>query len=158
MLCQYSVWQSNFLRASRGLDLVMPSETSTACADQSVEELRRELAAAMPKKTNVLRGGAAPMYDSHATRPICARCAEANARPNSRPRRFIALPHGILTEHELSYPTMFTRAIVGIPGFRPARGINHCRCGGRCQYCLPRWASVPARISDRISPRCLRWT
>jgi len=99
----------------------MPSETSTACADQSVEELRRELAAAMPKKTNVLRGGAAPMYDSHATRPICARCAEANARPNSRPRRFIALPHGILTEHELSYPTMFTRAIVGIPGFRPAR-------------------------------------
>src|SRR5262245_9243059 len=40
------MWQSNFRRVSRRLDLVMPSETSTACADQSVEELRRELAEA----------------------------------------------------------------------------------------------------------------
>src|SRR5215470_7898477 len=43
---QYSVWQSNFCRVPRGLDLVMPSETSPASADQSVEELRRELAEA----------------------------------------------------------------------------------------------------------------
>jgi len=49
MLCQYSVWQSDFRRASRGLDLVMPSETS--CADQSVEELRRELAEAREQQT-----------------------------------------------------------------------------------------------------------
>jgi hypothetical protein len=43
---QYSVWSSNFYRVSRGLGLVMPSETSTACADQSVDELRRALAEA----------------------------------------------------------------------------------------------------------------
>src|SRR5262249_29832142 len=33
-----------FCRVSRGLGLVMSSETSTTCADQSVEELRRKLA------------------------------------------------------------------------------------------------------------------
>src|SRR5215510_12287473 len=34
-----------FCRVSRRLGLVMPSETSTVCADQPVEELRRELTA-----------------------------------------------------------------------------------------------------------------
>src|SRR5262245_60751186 len=43
---QNSVWPSNLCRVSRGLGLVMSSETSTVSGDQSVEELRRELAEA----------------------------------------------------------------------------------------------------------------
>src|SRR5262245_2606310 len=43
---RYSVWPSNFCRVSRGLGLRMPSDYSTVGADQSVEELRRELAEA----------------------------------------------------------------------------------------------------------------
>jgi len=38
---QYILWKSNFCRVSRALDLVVPSETSTVCADQTLEELRR---------------------------------------------------------------------------------------------------------------------
>jgi len=70
MLCQYSVWQSNFLRASRGLDLVMPSETSTACADQSVEELRRELAEAREQQAATAENpeGDLRLTDGHAGR------------------------------------------------------------------------------------------
>jgi Acetyltransferase (GNAT) domain/Sterol carrier protein domain len=52
---QYSVWPSNFCRVSRGLGLVMPSETSTACADQSVEELTAELAKAQAERDDAHR-------------------------------------------------------------------------------------------------------
>ena len=41
-----------------------------------------------------------------------------------------------IADREPSYPTMFTRANVGFPAFRSARGINHSRSR---QYCLPRW-------------------
>src|SRR5262249_37602270 len=37
------VWPSNFCRVSGGLGLIMASDISTACPDQSVEELKREL-------------------------------------------------------------------------------------------------------------------
>jgi hypothetical protein len=42
-LCNISCGGAIFARVSRGLNLVMPSETSTDCADQTLEELRREL-------------------------------------------------------------------------------------------------------------------
>src|SRR5262245_9327477 len=42
---------SNFCRVSRGLGLVMPSDTSTVYSDQLVEELRRELAEAREQQS-----------------------------------------------------------------------------------------------------------
>src|SRR5262245_3666473 len=45
------MWCRRICRVSKGLGLLMPSETSTRCADQSVEELRRELAEAREQQT-----------------------------------------------------------------------------------------------------------
>src|SRR5215468_6392379 len=45
------MWCRRICRVSKGLGLLMPSDTSTRCADQSVEELRRELAEAREQQT-----------------------------------------------------------------------------------------------------------
>src|SRR5262249_9215000 len=55
-LCNIS-WSSNFCRVFLGL--VMPSDASTACADQSADELRRELAESREQQAataGILRG------------------------------------------------------------------------------------------------------
>src|SRR5262245_52455470 len=111
-----------FCRVSRRLGLVMPSETSTVCADQPVEELRRELTAVREQQA-ATAGILAAMSNSptdpyRAFADIAASAARLCDAQNST---VVQLADGKL-RLLARYGPLPTVAPVGQPGFPFTRG------------------------------------